>query len=207
VKLRNCVACSRSVLELRGQFALLDSFYVDDDCPPLESTGLWHARCLGESSYGEAWFAAKRRNFVSVRRYEEVAVLADCSVLRNRNTRDLIAIEKTGMTLSLSFSSKRPKPVEGGFICMTSEDFNLELDDREVIREVQDALEKSSAFALGSLFERLEISDRIHHPEAMEGSALRYSRDMPGRWEPDFVCGRAEYGVFVPAALEPYLTR
>src|SRR5437868_3935458 len=113
MKLRECIGCGRPVLELRGQFALLDSFYVDDDAPLLESAGAWHARCLVDSPYGEAWFAAKRRNFVSVRRYEEVAALADWTVLRNRNTREMLALARTGMSLSLSFS-KRPRPVADG---------------------------------------------------------------------------------------------
>ncbi len=55
------------------------------------------------------------------------------------------------------------------------------------------------------MIEILGISDRVIHPEVLEGSLLRYARDMPSNWDHDFVNGRVEYGVFVPAALKPYV--
>jgi hypothetical protein len=206
MKLRECIGCERPILELRGQFALLDSFYVDDDETLLESAGAWHARCLLDSPYGEAWFVAKRRNFVSVRRYEEVAELPECSVLRNPNTREMLAVQRTGMLLSLSFSN-RPRRVADGFVGTVSEEYNLELADRDAIEAIQDALSGPGSFPLLALFEILGISDRVVHPEALERSVLRYARDTPGRRSRNFVCVRAEYGVFVAAALEPYIVR
>jgi hypothetical protein len=94
-----------------------------------------------------------------------------------------------------------------GFVGTVSEEYNLELADRDAIKAIQDALSGPGTFPLLALFEILGISNRVVHAEALKGSLLRYARDMPGNWSHNFVCRRAEYGVFVPAALEPYIVR
>lgn len=72
MKPSNCVECGRPVLELSGQFARLDSFFVEDEEPDPETVGEWHAICLAESPHAEAWFRAMYRNCVSVRGYREL---------------------------------------------------------------------------------------------------------------------------------------
>lgn len=72
MKLRRCVGCGLPVLELDGQFAMLDSYYLDGGGPLLESSGEWHAACLAASGLSEAWFEARYRNFVQVRGYREL---------------------------------------------------------------------------------------------------------------------------------------
>ena len=51
MRLPTCVGCGSVVLELEGQFAKLDSFFLEDGGPPPESAGYWHISCLQGSGY------------------------------------------------------------------------------------------------------------------------------------------------------------
>jgi len=207
VKPPRCTGCGHTVLELEGQFEMLDSYYVDDGEPPLDSTGGWHLRCLLASPYGAAWFAARRRSYVGVRGYDVMAESAVWTVVRNPRTKEAVALAPTGEMTSLVFTRGRPRRVDGGAIYRRDEEYNLELDDRDAIQAIQDALTSVGTLPILALLEVLGIADRTVHPEALEGSVFRFDRALRRDWGPDFVAARADYGVFVPTALEPYVTR
>lgn len=207
MKLRDCVGCGRPVLELRGQFTLLNSFYIDGGVPPVESAGEWHLACLHESTYGETWYAARRRNFVDVRKYEVVLENEGWTVTRNPRTRETVALARSGDSLSLVFTDARPRRVSGGAVYRVDEEYNLELADRDAFRAIQDTLSTVGSLPLLAVMEVIGIGDRVVHAEALEESMFRVDDELRDEWRPTFVSARADYGVFVPADLEPFVVR
>jgi hypothetical protein len=207
MKLRECIGCGRPVLELRGQFTLLNSFYINDGVPPVESAGEWHLSCLHGSGYGAAWYEARRRNFVDIRKYDVILESEAWTVTRNPRTREPVALSPSGDSLLLVFAEARPRPVPGGAIYRVDEEYNLELDDREAIKAIQGTLSTVGAFPLLAVMEVLGIADRVVHAEALEEGMLRVDHELRGEWQPGFVSARADYGVFVPAELEPHVVR
>ncbi|MBZ0234586.1 MAG: hypothetical protein K8M05_19800 [Deltaproteobacteria bacterium] len=202
-----CVGCARVVLELEGQFEKLDSFYLEDGGPPPETAGIWHRRCLEESPHGEAWYRARLRNHVAVRRYVEVVTTSAWTVVRHPRTGETLAFARAGASLSLTFAEGRPRIVAGGAIHRVDEEYNLELDDRDAITVVQDALTSVGVFPVFALLEVLGVADRVVHPEALEGAVFRFDRSLHDEWQPGFVSARVEYGVFVPDELAPHVVR
>jgi hypothetical protein len=203
-----CIHCQLPTLEVEGQFEKLDSFYLGEDAPPRESAGYWHTSCLRSSNYGPAWHDARLRNHVEVRSYQLLATSEEWSVVRHPRSNATLAFSRTGEMLSLGFPAGRLRTTEGGSIYRVEEsEYHLELEETEVIRSIQDALSSVKTFPVLALFEALGINDRLSHPEALEGSLIHFSRALRGDWSQTGVSARWEYGVFVPAELEPYVGR
>jgi hypothetical protein len=208
MKLSKCKACELPVLELEGQFENLDSFYMTDDTPE-GTAGVWHTRCLVDSSRdtGAAWYEARLRNFRDVRRYEVVAAPEGWSVVRHPRTKEVFALGTDGTTCGLAFPTVA-KQVDGGAVYpVIEEQFHLDLDDDIVVADAQRALLADGTYPLGSLIASMGLSDRMVHPEALSSGGLRYDASLKRHWGPKFVSARMEYGVFVPASLVPYVAR
>jgi hypothetical protein len=205
MKLSRCTHCQLPVLELEGQFSKLDSLFVDNGQPPLETAGWWHAGCLARSDAAALWYEARLRNFRDVRRYQEVAATPGWTVLREPNRGKRLAFGRGGELLSLSRGTKGAPAPGGAIYPVTDEVIHLELDDDALAPAIKDALVAAGAFPLPALLEGMGIADRTVHPEALEHGALRFDSGLQAHWKPRFVSARAEYGVFVPAELEPHV--
>jgi hypothetical protein len=206
MKLPGCTHCTLPVLELEGQFSRLASLFIVDGHPPPETAGWWHARCLAGSDAAALWYEARLRNFRDVRRYQEVAATPQWTVLRDPNRGKLLAFGRGGALLSLSRGRVGARPAPGGAVYPVADEvFHLELDDDALAPKVKDALVATGAFPLPALLEGIGIADRTVHPEALEGGALRFDSGLQAHWKPRCVSARAEYGVFVPAELEPHV--
>jgi hypothetical protein len=206
MKLSRCTHCQLPVLELEGQFSKLDSLFVDNDHPPGETAGWWHAGCLAGSDAAALWYEARLRNFRDVRRYQEVVATPQWTVLRDPNRGKLLAFGRGGALLSLSRGKTGARPAPGGSIYpATDEVFHLELDDDALAPKIKDALVATGTFPVPALLEGMAIADRTVHPEALERGVLRFDAGLQAYWKPRFVSARAEYGVFVPAELEPHV--
>lgn len=204
----NCNGCGACVLEVDGQFENLDSFYLDQDGPPEESAGEWHTSCLLASPYGSAWHDARLKNHTMVRGYQLIASTQEWSVIRHPRTEEVLALSRKGSFLALTYASGRARKVEGGSIYPVSVDeYNLELEDEDVVRTMQEALTSAKTFPVLALFEALGLADRLHHPEALEGSLIHFSRPLQRYWSDHFVSARWDHGVYVPAELEQYVTK
>lgn len=185
----------------------MDSFYLEDDGPPPESAGSWHRRCLIGSPYGRAWYEARLRNYVSVRRFEELSSTTAWTVLRNPRTRETFALSTTGESLSLLFEPDRPRSVDGGSVHRRAEEYNLELADLSAIKAIQEALLGAGSIPVLEVLALMGIGDLTEHAEALDGSVFRRDRSLSRGWSATWVAARAEYGVFVPTELEPYVER
>lgn len=203
-----CRMCQKTVVELNGQYELLDSYYLDGPSSLDGTWGEWHLSCLRASPYGRRWNELRARNHLEVRSYEKIAELDSWTVLKNRRTFETLAFSIHGELLGLTFSGVRLRRVDGGSVYADLyEQFHLELDDADVIQQVQARLASAKAFPILSLYELLGIADRVVHPEALEGALFHWQRDLANKWTRSSVSMRCEYGFFVPAELEQYVTR
>ncbi len=208
MNLMRCVACDRPVLSFPGEFEMLDSYYLGDDSPPADTAGKWHSRCLHDSPYREEWYAARLRNFTAVRGYREVAETEAWTVVRHPRTDERIGFSRNGDLLGLTFDGGPLRKVPGGTVYGESyREFNLELDDEAAIRTIQDSLRATKKYPVLGLFDLLGIMDRVVHPEALKDAAFVWTRPLAKLWQRTWVSARCEYGVSVPAELEPYVSR
>lgn len=207
MNLSRCVACDLPVLELEGQFTKLDSFFIQNGSPPPDTAGWWHVRCLAGSDAGPAWYAARLRNYRDVRRFVPIAELAKWTVLSSPQHNKVLALAHHGELIELSSRRrKHGRAVDSGLIFPhVEEEFHLELEDASIIQAIKDGFIISGTYPLSAVLAALGIADRTVHPEVLERGALRFVRSLQEYWRPHAVSARVEYGVFIPAELEPYV--
>jgi hypothetical protein len=206
MRLPECIGCSMPLLELCGQFEMLSPYYVNGGVPSVETIGEWHTKCLSESLHGEEWFLARRNNYVSVRGYREVANAGDWFVIRSSHRQETIALSRTGASLSLEFPRQRPLQIAGGVVYRVKEIYNLELSDRGDVSSIQGALIDNGVYPLVDLITLLGIEDRMVNIEALRDGVLRYDRSLKRSWGAFAIAVQMEYGVFVPAEINAYVT-
>jgi hypothetical protein len=204
-----CNGCSKCVLEVNGQFAVLDSYYLEAGGPPEQSAGYWHISCLLDSPYGPAWYEARLKNHTVVRGNQIVGDTGQWTVVQHPRTNERLAFSRGGQLLSLQFAAgKARRRVEGGSVYRVEEkEYNLRLEDAEIVQTMQQSLLTAKTFPVLKLFESLGIADRLHHPEALQGGLIHFERSMKRDWGAHFLAARWEYGVFVPSELESFVTR
>jgi hypothetical protein len=202
----NCEGCGRLVLEIKGQFQSFDSYYLDDDGPLMKTVGDWHTTCFLNSPYGPEWHDIKLKNFTAVRGNRLIASTPSWRVIEHPRTHERLAFSRQGTLVSLVYPLGRLRKVDGGSIYRHEDrEYNLELEDRDLIRVMQESLLSVKTFPILSLVEALGLTDRLHHPEALEGGLLHYERAFQRDWSDDFVVARWAYGVFIPSELEEYV--
>ncbi len=199
-----CVACKRPIFELNGEFANLDTFYLEGDHPPASTAGMWHMVCLAASPIAEAWYERRLTNFRVVRKFETVVELADWTVVCDAQSKRY-GFGRSGQLLDLSIGSKvAPIDVAGGKLFACEQDpFFLHLDDAAALATIQQQLATTGRQGLLPIFELLGIVDRILHPEAVAASALVSDAELREDWGPSGA--RLEYALYIPDALVPYV--
>lgn len=202
-----CPSCGLRVLELEGQFSLLDSFYINNGSPPAATVGWWHARCLAESDAAPLWYEARLRNFRDVRRYQTIAEYDQWTVLREPNRAAVFALGRGGQIISLSRGQrKRARATGGGYIYPKIEEmFHFELEDVDLVHAIQEQLLNSGSYPLLEVLNAMEVSDKLVHIEALEHGVFRFDKRLQRDWDARYVSAGVEYGVFVPLELEHHV--
>lgn len=187
MKHADCTGCSLPVLELEGQFELLDGAY-------------WHTACLIASPQGPIAAARRLENFIGSRNYIVERELPNWTVVVHARG-DKVAFGTTGEMLSLSRlgSKKKSRKADGGRVFpKVDEGYNLDLKEPGPIDAVRAGFASEGAFPLLELFELLGVGDRIHHREALVRAIISSIRETVSR---HFITMKIEYGVFVPDEL------
>jgi hypothetical protein len=162
MKLPSCVSCGRPVLQLSGQFANLDSYYLGEGGPPRETAGAWHASCLAASPAATAWYAVRLRNHCDVRDFRPVAELDHWTVVGHPRSGDVVAFGRAGELVSLALGRDRGRSVAGGAVYPTVVPlYNVELDDEPVIADIQRGLDADGSYPVMALIDKLGIADRV----------------------------------------------
>ncbi len=186
--------------------AVLDSYHVADGRPPPASAGWWHARCLAESPVAGAWYEARLRNHRDVRGHMPVGQLDHWTIVRHPRTLEVLAFGRSGELLSLPRERKGARQVDGGAVYPVLEDeYHLELGDQAIVQSIKDGLLSNGTYPLPALIDRLGVGDKIAHAEALERGVLRFDRKLRADWTRWSVSMSVEYGLFVPAELEPFI--
>ncbi len=204
MKHADCTGCGLPVLELEGQFELMQAHELESRELPAELAGWWHTACLIESSAASAWAAVRQHMYREVRGYEVVAELDGWIVLQHARG-DRIAIGRNGERIGLAGlgSKKRSRKVPGGRVFTRVDDgYNLDVKERDVIPAIREGFAKAGSYPLLSVFELLGIRERVQHPVALEQGSVAAVREADSK---HFITMRLEYGVFVPDALLPFL--
>jgi hypothetical protein len=203
MKLSSCVGCGLPVLELEGQFAKLDSYYIANGDPPVDSAGWWHVKCLQGSRFGESWYAARLRNFVGVRGATTLAELPRWTVIESRGER--MAVARTGELVGLTYTAKPVRVTPAGAVYEHFDSmFNLELEDRDLVATAQRALLAEKSFPLTTLLAGMQIADRIVNPDALADGRLEFQPKLQQFWSQSSIAISMRHGVLVPAELRDY---
>lgn len=206
-----CMGCQRPVIELCRQYAFLSPYLSDEiptGTPGAEMVGLWHLSCLSRAPLRAVWQRAYLANYTKTRRYAVVAEVQGFIVVHDSYSGDVAAVSENGENQQLTFSRGRLRLVPGGAIYGEHHrEYNLQLDDEEVVAKLQQQLRAEKKVPMLEVFEHLGISDCVVHPEALEASYLGFNRSLVQHWDKLWVTGTCEYGVFVPEELIPYVVR
>jgi hypothetical protein len=206
MKLPSCVSCGRPVLQLSGQFANLDSYYLGEGGPPRETAGAWHASCLAASPAATAWYGMRLRNHCDVRDFRPVAELDHWTVVGHPRSGDVVAFGRAGELVSLALGRDRGRSVAGGAVYPTVVPlYNVELDDEPVIADIQRGLDADGSYPVMALIDKLGIADRVVHPVALDGSVFRLDPELREYWSRRSAVASVEHGVFVPSELLPHV--
>lgn len=203
MRLPTCVACGLPVLELRGQYTLLDSYLIQGGVPPAATAGTYHSSCLAASAVGPAWGAALVKSFVGTRGFERLAHDDEWTVVRNPRTRDTVALGSNGVTLALGFTGDRREVPGGVSFAVSEREYALEWD-APLVDGIQRDLRAKQRVAVLEVADQLGIRDRLSYPELLVDAAFRLDPALEPDWRPGFVWAPVDYRVFVPAALLPW---
>ncbi len=196
-----CKACGHVALEVTGQFELLDSYFLEPGGPPPSSAGNWHTKCLRESEFGAAWYAARLRNFVEVRGYVSISQSATWTVLSRHGCGIRIALSVHGSLVTLPSASEVTKGGAGVHYREFSPEYNLHLPDAELIKAMQDALVRDGECPMSMMFDRLGLWPFLDNPEVLQDARFIYDQDLCEHWGAESLCAASEYNVLVPAEL------
>jgi hypothetical protein len=194
-----CIFCSRVILELDGQFEVLQGYLLDSTSANVPA-GACHSACLITSRWGPAWAERRALHQENVLRHELVAQSGGHRVYRDRRNREWVVVAGTGELIGWRFGAERSarRSATGRLFSIESE-FNLELPDMpEVIAEAQAALTQTKGYSLWRCIERLGIADVMRHPEALADGNFVFDRALRSYWSAQAISARVRYAQLVP---------
>ena len=187
VRHADCTGCGLPVLELEGQYEVLDGTR-------------WHTVCLIASPRGPLAAEQWLRNYLDERHYTIERELPNWTVVTHARG-DKVGFSKSGESLSLSSlgSKKKSRKGDGGRVFpKIDEGYNLDLKDSGPIDAVRAGFASEGAFPLLTLYELLGCIDKVHHPDSLDRAVISSIRETTTR---HFITMRVEYGLFVPDEL------
>lgn len=195
--LQHCFLCALPVLELKGQFAKLDSWHLlpGDDAFLKKAFGWCHTFCLARSAWDTYWFQRRRNHFLNHAGYASVASAEGAEMFRHRNTGQRLLLCRNGVThVPTTRDLTQGKRVDGGTILPVAHELNITLDRAPVLRK---CLLAHGRIALGDLVDSFGITDRQFSPLALADGELwvsdRQRRERIGNW----VQAEVRYGLFL----------
>ncbi len=204
MNLENCFICKHPVLELTGQFEVLDTYFLEKDDVALQqgAFGWCHSSCLSKSQWGAFWAERRILNMTSVRRFSKLHSDVSLTALCNPRTDERIVLRADGVSFYFQPSVlELKKDCPGGILLPIVEEWNLELDEPELIRIIRDALTKTKSFPLQKLVQALGLNDYLLYPEAIVDGELRFNKELEQEWIGNWVSADMSYNQFIPQAV------
>lgn len=124
---------------------------------------------------------------------------------RNPNLPEILLVRDDGRTLSVRLDQPRRTTSDGLRIALRPREYNLHLEesDRRLAEEVQAALRRDGAYAVGRLIARLGLEDRILASAALSGLELRFEPELEAYWTPTAVSAMLTGEASAPIDVAP----
>jgi hypothetical protein len=201
-KLQTCTICAHPVLELEGQFEVLQPYYTDVAHPALEIAGWCHSACLIKSTHAATWQMWRVDHFMRVRGYVEIGPFGGWRVLRPQRPGRLMAFHSSGCSSRFEINALRLAPqLSGGSLIPLREEMHLEFADRALTDLMKDNLRSKGSISILEVIDGLGISDRVQWPAALLDARFTDSKKLRRDWGTFAVAAIAEYAQFLPDTL------
>ncbi|HEY0191086.1 MAG TPA: hypothetical protein VGC42_08185 [Kofleriaceae bacterium] len=202
-----CEICDLPVLELRGQFELMQPYFAGLDEEPLELIGEVHTKCLVSSEHRERWVRTSVQHFSGVRGYAIVRTERDWTIMRHARLREVLAFHVSGESIDLPARQIKASPVDGGATIPRESDYHMTIDDREIVAELQRELTAAGKVPLAELVDALGIREKLYWPDILQSGVYAFPRQLRGDWSSTSIAGRMQYRQFIPdVVLEAWQT-
>lgn len=198
-----CTICQLPVLELDGQFENLEPYYAEADDPAAELAGECHSSCISTHEFGHIWHEWRLRNYSTVRGYRVVAEQDGWSVLVHARHAGFLAFHTSGFSVVSEPRTKSGNEtiVNDGLLVPIDDEFNLRLDNREIIDELKSGLIRDQKYPIPKVLSMLGIADRIKWPQALGGAVFVLDSKLQREWTSTTLAMRAHYQQFIPAPI------
>jgi hypothetical protein len=200
-KLENCGICRAPVLELDGQFELLQPYYVASGDPAPEVLGEVHTHCLATSPHGAAWARWRLRHFTGVRGYEIAGIAEDWTILQDRRRRSLVALRGDGASIAVDRTDAPATSCAGGGCLSLASDYHLSIDDPQFIAVIQHELTSQRRVPLATIVDHLGIRDKLQWPAVLDAGEYVFSRPLRRDWTSTSVSARMHHELFLPQVV------
>ena len=180
MNLDQCIFCKGPVLEIRGQFEKLDTYFLkkEDELFQHKIYGSCHSSCMQESKWGAAWYK-KRLEYARNMGFRVVTIAGNYCVLDRGQAWELYYTDGTKASLG------KDELHQASGILQIKQLYNVELDDAQLVTSIRATLEEEGSYPLWKLIEHLKIEDRILQPEQLQNAiALNQNPPAPaiGNW-------------------------
>src|SRR4051812_35778154 len=201
-----CSICDLPVLELDGQFENLEPYYAEPEHPAAIIAGERHSTCIASHEYGHIWFEWKVRNYSTVRGYRIALEQDGWSVLVHKRHPEFLAFHASGFSVGGERPSRHGKAtvVHDGLLVPIDEEFNLRLNDVDIVATVKAGLKQQGHYPILSMLSLLGIADRIKWPQALDNAVFVFDKKLQRDWGDTDLAMRARYHKFLPELVVPF---
>lgn len=199
-KFARCGICERPVLELDGQFEILQPYAVAPDEELQLIAGEVHTKCLVSSELRQDWSRTKLR-CGTLQGDEIVEQIDDWTILRDRARQTILALHVDGESIDLPATKCKTSRAPGGVTIELERDYYMQLDDRDLVRELQRELDEAKSVPLAKLVDALALRDTLRWPDVLDTGALTFSRKLLDGWTSWTIGARVTYRRFIPEAV------
>lgn len=170
MNLNQCIFCKRPVLEIRGQFEKLDSYYLkkEDELFQEKIYGSCYSAAMKASKWGAAWYK-KRLEYARSMGFKVLKIAANHCVVDRGQAWEVYYAD--GRKLSLG----KDELHQATGLMQIKQNYNVELEDTAFVTKIRATLESEGSYPLWNLIEHLGVADQMIHPEQLK-HALMYSQ-------------------------------
>jgi hypothetical protein len=208
-----CFLCGNIVLGIKGQDAVLQPYYLQEEGRSVVAADLYgpcHLSCLVTSQWGGFWAERRIKHIEGVLGLPRVFDHGELVAFGNARHQEAIIVRSDGVEFQVSFGSAATAlQISGGYLVPVRDEWYLHLPAHaSLVKTIQEALLKEGSYALHHLMIALGLADRLLFPEALERAELQIrnpnskkTRRLIQSWSDTFVSARAFYSSFIPDAV------
>ena len=180
MNLNQCIFSKQPLLEIRGQFEKLDTYYLkkEDELFQEKIYGSCYSKAMRASKWGAAWYK-KRLDYTREMGFRVVKIAGRYCVVDRGQAWEVYYAD--GRKASLG----KDELHQASGILKVKQNYNLELEDIAFVKRVRVILEKKGSYPLWDLIEQLGVANQMLQPEHLkDGLILNQDPAAPaiGNW-------------------------